>query len=785
VNADAMLELTFNQGGGLRSAAFTGTAFFFVPVKSRGRTSGGKAPSAPVYASLSMLFDNDNDVFHANLKTYLNFQNIIKGVGPNNLVGEAVIHVDKRNWYFYVGRPSQMFGVDIAKLAVAQTYFMIGTQIEPMPPPPAEVLEVIEDIDPSSKPQPTALKGGRGFATGAHFRIGFDSKDRLKPFYILVAIGAGADIMLMDYGDAQCKGRSGPIGMDGWYASGQAYVFLKGKVGIRVKRRDFDILSLGAAALLQAKLPNPTWMKGELAGKYSLLGGLVKGKFNLKMEVGEQCELINQGSEIEDIQVISDLKPDAGAVEVNVFSAPQVSFNTSMETDFSMKDLNDNLNAYRIKMESFTLTGNAGAEKATIEWNSQKDVAILRTDEILPPRSKLKALVRVFWEKKSERGIWETMKENGQVAYELKEANFTTGAAPDFIPEENVAYTYPVRDQYNFHVSETGSGYVKLKLGQSYLFESTAETPYTFIARFEDLTRKRIEVPLVYNASQKIVTFEIPQSLAKQSIYRLFLLKIPVESGGIDKNLTRSEKKVDGGEGNETAIASNTLEGTITQAAEKELYSTVFRTSQFGTFAEKWNTLTGGADLFDVAQGYVAVIGKRINLQETFDDIETKGVDGRSQPLVQALASPETPWFKNVISPMLYNTYPVDKDIVIDWRDPSVLGVKPLRGVTIFNSDRSHYVLEQENISAGMASSKSGAVTIGYFISYYSFFDYRDLANKAAAKFLSTGGVGTAGTILNAGGYTDLLAGDYPVEISYRLPGTNQVTFRREISIKF
>ncbi len=783
VNADAMLELTFNQGGGLRSAAFTGTAFFFVPTKSRGRTTNGKAPSAPVYASLNMLFDNDNDVFHANLKTYLNFANVIKGVGPNNLVGEAVIHVDKQNWYFYVGRPSQMFGVDIAKLAVAQTYFMIGSQIEPMPPPPPEVLEVIDDIDPGSKREPTSLKGGRGFATGAHFRIGFDSKDKLRPFYILVAIGAGADIMLMDYGDAQCKGRSGPIGMDGWYASGQAYVFLKGKVGIRVKRKDFDILSLGAAALLQAKLPNPTWMKGQLAGKYSVLGGLVKGKFNLKMEVGEQCEIINQGSEIEDIQVISDLKPDANAVEVNVFSAPQVSFNTAMETDFSMRDLNDNTNAYRIRMETFALTGDKGEEKATIEWNAQKDVAILRTQEILPPQSKLKARVRVYWEKKSDRGIWEVMKENGQIAYEIKESSFSTGAAPDFIPEENVAYSYPVRDQYNFHISESGTGYVKLKLGQAYLFESTAENKNTFIARFEDISHKRIEVPLTYNVSQRVATFTIPQNLSRQAIYKLFFVKIPASTGAIDKNLTRADVKVDGGEDNETTVASNTLDGTLTQSIEKELYSTVFRTSQFGTFSEKWNSLTAANDAFDVAQGYVAVIAKRVTMQETFDDLEIQGLEGKSAPLVQAVASPEAPWMKNIISPLLYNSYPIDKDVTISWRDPAVLGVKPLRGVTIFNADRSHYRLEKENVDSGVASSKSGGVTIGYFLSYYSFFDYRDLVDKAAARFLNGNTSGVA--LLNTRGYTDLTAGDYPVEVTYRLPGTNEVTFRKEISIKF
>jgi hypothetical protein len=101
--------------------------------------SGGKVPAAPVFASMSMLYDNDNDVFHSNLKTYVNLAGVVQGVGPNGLVGEAVIHVDRKDWYIYIGRPSQMFGITVAGIATAQTYFMIGTKIENLPLPPPEV----------------------------------------------------------------------------------------------------------------------------------------------------------------------------------------------------------------------------------------------------------------------------------------------------------------------------------------------------------------------------------------------------------------------------------------------------------------------------------------------------------------------------------------------------------------------------------------------------------------------------------------------------------------------
>jgi hypothetical protein len=423
-----------------------------------------------------------------------------------------------------------------------------------------------------------------------------------------------------------------------------------------------------------------------------------------------------------------------------------------------------------------------------IEWNTTKDVLILRTFEILPPQSELKASVKVFWEKKSDRGVWESIKDNGQVIYETKETTFTTGTAPNFIPEENIAYSHPVKNQYNMHLNESPSGYVKLKMGQSYLFEPGADgTQWNFMARFQDMSGKIMNVPLTYSVSQKNVSFNFPAELTRQSIYKMYFIKRPVSSGPIDQNLERADVAVDAGEGNETTVTANTLEGSITNSVEKDIYKSVFRTSQFGTFSEKWATLNGTTDLFDVATGYVAVIGKRGNIQETFDEIELLGKDAASPPLVQVIASSENDWFKNTMAPLLYNTYPIDPAVQISWRDPAVLGVKPLKGVHLRNSDNSSYRLEDSDVTGGSGTTRSGAITIGYFLSWYSFWDYSELKNKTAAKYLNNWGAAppAAKTLLGTTGYTDLLAGYYPVELTYSLPGPDQVKFKREVLIKF
>lgn len=781
INADVMLEVNFNEHGGMRYAQFNGSAFFFTAIKERGRVKGNDIPQAPVFASMNMLFDNDNNTFHANMKTYMNVAGVIRGVGPNNLVGEAVIHADPRDWYVYIGRPSQMFGVDIAKLAVAKTYFMIGTRVEDIPPPPDEVREVFNDIDEGLMRDENALARGRGFAAGAHLRVGIN--ERLTPFYITLAVGAGTDVMLRDYGDAYCKGSSDKIGIDGWYASGQAYVFLRGKVGIRVRGSNFDIVSLGAAALLQAKLPNPTWMKGRLGGQYSILGGLVKGKFNLKFTVGEQCEIVTQGSELNNIQVIADIKPDANANDVNVFTAPQVSFNTSLDTDFTTMNSDDEVATYRVRMGEFTLQKENTNIETSIEWNAAKDVAILRTTEILPPQSVLTARVKIFWEKKNGNN-WEPLKADNEIIYEMKETTFTTGTAPDFIPEENVAYSYPVKHQYNFHTKENGSGYIKLITGQAYLFGQPKDgTDWTYYARFSNSKGNTFEVPVTYNESKAEVNFNIPEYLSTQTVYKLHIIKRPASVGAIDQNLNRQEATVSS-EDMETTIRSNTLEGMITQNTEKELYFSVFRTSNFETFSSKWASFSKTTDVFDIATGNIAVIGKRGLIDETFDEIELRGEDNGRAPLVNVIASPETPWMRDHIAPMLYKDYPIEKNITISWRDPEILGLKPIKAVQLSNQ-QGDYSLTPAHVNSGTAPVHSGGITFGYFLSWYSFNDYNDLRNEAA-RYLLNYSEAPQGVknLLSEGSYTGLLRDNYPVEISYQLPDGKK-TFTTQIVIQF
>ncbi|HEX2968177.1 MAG TPA: hypothetical protein VHO46_03660, partial [Bacteroidales bacterium] len=527
-NADAMLEIAVNSTGGVRFIRFAGEGRFFSP-------DDDKQPS--VKASLSMTYSNEYDSFHANLQVYMNIANAVRGIGPNDLLGEAVIHSDPKDWYVFIGRPSSPLGVDVLGLITTQTYFMAGTKIESMPLPPSEVSKLIPDLKADFLANESGFKTGRGVAFGIRFNASAGVGEKKGFVYATFSAGAGADIMLQDFGTATCLGRSGPIGINGWYASGQGYAYLLGRIGIRVKGSEFDIMSVAAALLVQAKMPNPSWFSGNIAARYSVLGGLVKGKVNVKVVLGEECEFVTNGNELGGIELIGDISPTTGSKEVDVFTAPQVSFNTTINKEFGMVNLNDDYAVYRVILDEFKLFSADKTEiPGTTKLNPAGDMATFEFNNVLPGRQQINLSVKVHVEKKSPTG-WEILAGNK----EAKTVSFGTGDEPKSIPASNVAYSYPLRDQYNFYRSEYSKGYIKLKNGLVNLFKPVSDgITWKYLARFKS-DNQVLETNVSYDDPGKTVSFDIPANLVNSKIYELIILKKPVGSGSIDDNLSRNQ----------------------------------------------------------------------------------------------------------------------------------------------------------------------------------------------------------------------------------------------------
>lgn len=794
LNGTAMLEVQFGTSGSFRYAQFDGAAYLLAEPRSPQSNSDTTADaSAPVWAKLYMRYDATNSTFNASLKTYVNVLGIIKGANANGLMGEAVLYFSPDDWWVYVGRPSQMMGLTIADIATVQSYFMIGSKVENMPLPPPEVTSVVGNVNADFMQQENAMATGQGMGFGAHFKVAFGFDKDGIPIYASFAVGGGVDILLRNYGEARCKGSDSRIGINGWYASGQAYAYLQGKVGIKVKifgkRKRFDIVNLAAAALLQAKLPNPSWLMGAVGIRYSILGGLIKGSASVKVTIGTECEIVG-AREIE-LQVISDIKPDDNTNDISVFATPQVAFNLPVNKAFSMMNTNDEMATYRVGVDEFKLVdAKTGLINSTYSFNDDATAASLNLRDILPPNSRLTASVKVHFDKLNGSN-WQPLVEEGVINYETKSTSFITGDAPDNIPWENIAYCYPLKRQYNFYPNEYPKAYIKLKRGQPYLFASKDDKgTWKVQAHFQTPQGDATDVPVSYDEANTQVNLDVPNGLKAESIYHFSMLRLQTDGNKAQDNVTQATQ-TNSGSDDTTTITQTKLKGVAMSGGSKVILENDFRTSRYSSFTQKMNAFINPYDVFDVAEGYISVIGKRLDAPETFDRFELSGDAGfNTQPLVRANALPQNSWLQNQLMPLLYNGYPFVPDLTITARDTAISGgVPPMYAVQVYNNDDLGYDLTDDAIAEGQAYSKTGRCRFMYYLSYVGNLDYHELLNKATNQVLS----GNPAYYNNASvkkllvsKYVDLQPSqDYPIQLSYRLPGTGKITSTVPYSIHF
>jgi hypothetical protein len=802
-NADAVLQITFRKGGGLESVEFTGGLYLLSNVSSRSRTnvtsSGGPPGSVPAYAYLDMLYDADNKCFNAQLTTYINAYGILKGTGPQGEVGQILLHFDPQEWYVYIGRPSTMLGLTVLDVATVQSYFEVGSQIDPFPSLPPAVQSIAGNVNLNFMQDEDATSAGGGIAFGVNFSTslgvpGLNPDGSFKnsfplPVFAEFSAGLGADIMFRQYDSTYCAGNSSPIGIGGWYASGQAYAYLEGSVGVCWShcKKQIKFLDLAAAAVLQAKLPNPSWFRGLLVGHYSVLCGLIKGSFNFNFTIGQECDIVGPGNELGDIAVISAVTPDAGATAVSVFSTPQVTFNMGLNQAIQMVNDDNQTASYRIEADEIAVYNGSTLLPGTLAWNSDNTSAVLTTPDVLPSQANLTFSVKLHWEKLNGSTWAPLLNTDGTVDTEIKQVNFTTDVAPGFIPSNNIAYSYPIPMQYNFYPNEYNKGYIKLIRGQSYLFHTsdsgmTNQFAVAFAAK--DLSDSLLAA-VSYDSVNLQVNFTIPAGLENEEIYDLSVLKItqPAVAGA---NVQQVATTTQSDANNSVTVTTNNITATQLRGGQTFLYQSVIRTSKYNSFAAKVAAFQAPTDLFNIATGNVYVLIKRNEAPETFDQFEINGLDSMA-PLVQPVASNSAAWLSNTINPVLYNQY-AGSGLSVTWRNPAVLGMGPVRGLQISNDVApASYCLEQSDIDNGFAQTKAGLVYIGYYLSYYVLQDYHELRNEVANRYLTATAAMPAEDrlIFEWPGYVDLTSGDYPLMLNYVLPGTGQVTSSVPLSIKF
>jgi len=357
------------------------------------------------------------------------------------------------------------------------------------------------------------------------------------------------------------------------------------------------------------------------------------------------------------------------------------------------------------------------------------------------------------------------------------------------VPEGNVAYSYPIKQQYNFHPKEYGQGYMQLKRGQSYLFHATdTGGSYNLVARLTPLNGATpVETPFTYDEASRTINYTIPQSMALSTIYNLDFVKKPAGNAASDRNVTQAAQTTGNGD-NSVTLTSNNLNGTITQDLEHNLYNTFFRTSNYAAFSDKWDGMNSWQDLFNIATGNLYVLAKRGSAPETFDHVELYGKDTLTPALIQTVALPSPGWYSNIQNPLLYELYG-SSGLRLNWREENDKGVGPLKAVNWRNAGGApgDYSLETDDLQNSYANAKGGQLQLEYYLSWYAFQDFIDLRNAAAYQYINLNGNVPEATrrLLSAQNFTDLLPGNYPIQVQYTLPGTHKVTTTKQLQIRF
>jgi hypothetical protein len=327
LNIIAQLNMSFKDNLVPDIFRIDGNAYMFTKV---GQTKGF------ITGTAGMSYEFANNVLDG--YATLNANMGTKGTVGMFFNGEMRLHiaVDDNQFFLKLGEPEKRIEAEAYLVGIKMfgmgAYMMVGNyDIPPMPKPYGLTDEQIQQIFGSIRQIPydqnEMSSSLAGLAFGAGFQIN-TGKQNVGPIYFEFLAGAGFDIMLKQYTEG-CNGKSDLPGIDGWYATGQVYAYIKLKAGIHVDiwvyEGDIDILELSAGALLRGGFVNPIWISGKIKGTYNVLNGLVKGSFEEEFTLGEIC--VPQRNPFANKPLIAAINPKRGDKNVNILTPVEVDFN--------------------------------------------------------------------------------------------------------------------------------------------------------------------------------------------------------------------------------------------------------------------------------------------------------------------------------------------------------------------------------------------------------------------------------------------------------------------------
>ncbi|MFW5753958.1 MAG: hypothetical protein ACOCV9_04075, partial [Marinilabiliaceae bacterium] len=807
VQGNINFGITFNRHGGINQIGFNGEAAMISPMEGVSATemkemSGALArgdemqleSSTPMKAAVSILMDMEAGTFHAEMEVWINVAGALKGIGPNNRAGWGVFHYEPDKWFLHVGTPVDPVGVEYIGVVKSRSYFMAGHDLPAAMLMNDKVLDILEmsQEDFNGERGENTLASGNGLAFGTNMEMSTGDLSFLI-FYGTFDLGGGFDVMMLDMGQhAHCAGYSDPVGINGWYAKGQAYAYFGGNIGIKVnvfgKRKKFDIINVQTAAALRVEGPNPLWMKGAVGGEYSILGGMVSGNCNFEITVGEKCDLKTGPEDLSDMEIIGAMTPVDGTSDLDPFTLPQVVFNMPVQKTLKISEDENLTRKFRINLQEYSIYQGDKKIEGTLEWNSNKTTLAFKPENMFDTFSEYRMVASVsFDEKRGE--YWKKYKDdNGELYVEQKEIKFETGDKPEKIPRDQVDYTYPLHRMMNFYPDEHS---------QAYLTFSTGVAPY--FSEGDGWMQKARWVPvrggtpvygdITYSGKNKEVVTNVPGELQKEAMYRFELVNLPVsQKGSIDQNVreeTRSSLKQDD---TDVDVTTRDAEGSISEKEEIVFYSLDFRCSRYNRFRDKIPEEIKATFLYN-AQTAIDYPGVRISAAqmpeafEMLDEYEIEGTENLGPLIRQEAIYDEADWFMSAIHPQIYEDYPLHTDARVE-RDVSRNGLPPRKPVYLWQED-SNYRMTDSDMKTGVVASETSKFHILYGLPKIWASDYNEIRCKLG-QLLENGEINRSNKVEKIMGLypcPQVDEGLYPIRLEYVLPGKNISTgsFRMDI----
>lgn len=754
--AKTALEIQFNRNMGINELAFFGNADFMTKntdlnksdlkqntssLPSKNNWKGYLAnyqPKGNISSPFSLNFDFARQVYQANFAVYI--QGVagdkIAGSGVRGLAGEVAAYFSKSKWYVLIGTPQQPIGIKMklsgSNSAAINAYFMAGKDIPPAAPLPNEITSILGYQNADAMRSLADLNSGNAFAFGSRIMLNVGSEGGEKNISIYASLKAilGFDMNVRPTDNTvYCASNNEQPGINGWFANGQLFAFLQGRVGASVQTKavkaQYDLLTLTAAAQLYCEGPKPFYSNGSASVKVNI-AGIINKQMKLNFEIGEPCDI--RQSKLSDTSIILATNPENNAINFNV--AKNISTQFSVPINSTFKDLEGRDITFTLKQ--YELSDNGQLIGGQLKFNASKTALVFEPNNLLPGQKKLKIKIVVqaqFIESNYEvrnannskinillkeqnllsRTIenmkanqvkecdfgngrkvmridrFQPYKLNGNEITETKEIYFTTGPVPQTISEENLAFAYPVKNQMNYHPTISSVGYLQLIKGQ---------------ANLTNLVNKKVVVLLAENNGKiigetnakiinKRIEYWLPNSILKNNtIYQLiFKIKLANASSEIGNTLSNT---------NNTNLYTTINQGlnTSTQSAETILLSYYFGTSNFSSLSQKMQNNTISQSTFSNGTYNIQIKNK-----EYFDSYEF----GLKQPLMILINSPiKTSWM-GIESKKIYSIYQFADPLLfasIDLnRDTSEYGLVPRKAVRIIQKGIDNIQLMKQGIS--------------------------------------------------------------------------------------